>query len=81
MYSRREDDLGGAKLTYHDHPTLLRASRHRDGAAEQLFEGACQSVISTIQDRIAQAKRRPAARKAAAKATKTTRTTRSASRA
>jgi AcrR family transcriptional regulator len=70
MYSRRDDDLGGAKLTYHDHPTLLRASRHRDGAAEQLFEGACQSVISTIQSRIAQAQGRAAARKAPAKAAK-----------
>lgn len=71
MYSRREDDLGGAKLTYHDHPTLLRASRHRDGAAEQLFEGACESVITTIQERIATAqRRRPAARRAAG-ATKT----------
>jgi AcrR family transcriptional regulator len=64
MYSRREDDLGGAKLTYHDHPTLLRASRNRDGAQEQLFEGACQSVISTIQERIVAASRKkPAARK------------------
>jgi AcrR family transcriptional regulator len=68
MYSRREDDLGGAKLTYHDHPTLLRASRHRDGAAEQLFEGACQSVISTIQERIAQQQARKGAPKAPAKA-------------
>lgn len=70
MYSRREDDLGGAKLTYHDHPTLLRASRHRDGAAEQLFEGACQSIISTIQLRIAHARSRAAGRKAPAKAVK-----------
>jgi TetR/AcrR family tetracycline transcriptional repressor len=70
MYSRREDDLGGAKLTYHDHPTLLRASRHRDGAAEQLFEGACQSIISTIQQRIAQAQQRAGGRKAPARATK-----------
>jgi TetR/AcrR family transcriptional regulator, tetracycline repressor protein len=81
MYSRREDDLGGAKLTYHDHPTLLRASRYRDGAAETLFEGACQSVISTIQDRIAKSQQRPGARKAAVRAVKTTKATKPASRA
>ena len=73
MYSRRGDDLGGAKLSYHDHPTLLRASRHRDGAAEQLFEGACQSVISTIQERIATTRGgRASARKAPVKAVKAT---------
>jgi TetR/AcrR family tetracycline transcriptional repressor len=68
MYFRREDDLGGATLT-DDHPTLLRASRYRDGAAEQLFEGACQSVISTIEARIADKQRasRKAARKPASK--------------
>jgi AcrR family transcriptional regulator len=54
MYFRRGDDLGGAALT-DDHPTLLRASRFRDGAAEELFEGACRSVIATIQDRMAEA--------------------------
>lgn len=57
MYSRRQDDLGGAQLTYHEHPTLLRASENRDGAQEQLFEGACASVISTIQRRIAESQR------------------------
>jgi AcrR family transcriptional regulator len=81
MYSRRDDDLGGAKLTYHDHPTLLRASRHRDGAAEQLFEGACQSVISTIQSRIARAQGRAAARKAPAKATKAVKATKAPAKA
>jgi hypothetical protein len=54
MYSRRPDDLGGATLTYHEHPALVRASENRDGAQEQLFEGACASVISTIQARIAE---------------------------
>jgi AcrR family transcriptional regulator len=57
MYSRRLDDLGGVELSYHEHPTLLRASRNRDGAQEQLFEGACRSVIATIQERIAEANR------------------------
>ncbi len=53
MYSRREDDLGGAKLTHHDHPTLVRAARNRDNAQEQLFEDACTAVIASIQGRIA----------------------------
>jgi TetR/AcrR family tetracycline transcriptional repressor len=53
MYFRRSDDLGGARLT-DDHVTLLRASRFRDGAAEELFEGACKSVIATIQAQIAE---------------------------
>jgi AcrR family transcriptional regulator len=68
MYFRREDDLGGVTLTEQEYPTLWNASRHRDGAAEQLFEGACQSVISTIESRIAakeKAGRKPT-RKAAA---------------
>jgi AcrR family transcriptional regulator len=72
MYFRRADDLGGAALTYHDHPTLLQASRNRDGAAEQMFEGACQSVITTIQARIAELDKngnggRAAARKSVSK--------------
>jgi TetR/AcrR family tetracycline transcriptional repressor len=54
MYFRRDDDLGGVALNEQDHPTLARASRNRGGAAEQLFEGACQSVISTIEGRIAE---------------------------
>ncbi len=53
MYSRRQDDLGGAQLTFHEHPTLLRASSKRGRAQEQLFEDACVSVITTIQTRIA----------------------------
>jgi TetR/AcrR family tetracycline transcriptional repressor len=57
MYSRRQDDLGGAQLTDHDHPTLSRASRNRNRAQEQLFEDACASVISTIQERIAESQR------------------------
>jgi AcrR family transcriptional regulator len=74
MYSRRTDTLGGANLTYHEHPTLLRATKRRDGAEEQLFEAACQSVISAIQERIASGRRtRPSAstprRKPAAKRT------------
>jgi AcrR family transcriptional regulator len=61
MYSRRLDELGGANLTYHEHPTLLRATQKRDGAEEQLFEDACVSVITTIQERIASGRRkRPA---------------------
>lgn len=70
MYFRRADDLGGATLT-DDYPTLMRASRNRDGAAEQLFEGACQSVIAAIQDRVAKSDeargRRQAARKPVSK--------------
>lgn len=82
MYSGRGDDLGGVKLTYHDHPTLLRASRYRDGAAEQLFDGACRSVISTIEERIADAQRRPRTRKAATtKAGKAAAATKSGGRA
>ena len=87
MYFRRSDDLGGARLT-EDHVTLLRASRFRDGAAEELFEGACQSVIATIQERIATTQGRAGARKAVsaaatpaktpAKAAKTTSARRSA---
>jgi TetR/AcrR family transcriptional regulator, tetracycline repressor protein len=56
MYFRRSDDLGGARLT-EDHSTLQRASRFRDGAAEELFEGACKSVITTIQAQIAERNR------------------------
>jgi AcrR family transcriptional regulator len=63
LYSGSGEDLGGVELTYHEHPTLLRASRHRDGADEQLFEGACQSIISTIQERIAETAGPPTARK------------------
>lgn len=59
MYSRRLDDLGGAKLTYHEHPTLLRASRNRDAAQEALFEDACASVIATIEQRIATSAGKP----------------------
>jgi AcrR family transcriptional regulator len=66
MYFRREDDLGGVTLTEQDYPTLTQAARYRSGAAEQLFEGACQSVISTIEARIAAQNR--AGRKAARKA-------------
>lgn len=57
MYSRRTDSLGGAELTYHEHPTLLRATKRRDGAEEQLFEAACMSVIGAIQERIATGRR------------------------
>jgi AcrR family transcriptional regulator len=53
MYSRRQDGLGGAKLTYHDHPTLVRAVQFREGAEVQLFEDACAAVISSVQRRIA----------------------------
>jgi TetR/AcrR family transcriptional regulator, tetracycline repressor protein len=52
MYSRREDDLGGAQLSDEDHPALTRAAESRDGTQERLFESACASVISTIQARI-----------------------------
>jgi AcrR family transcriptional regulator len=54
MYSRRPDNLGGAELTDAEHPTLLRATKGRNGTQEQLFEGACASVISTIQARISE---------------------------
>jgi AcrR family transcriptional regulator len=53
MYSRREDDLGGAELTDEEHPALVRAAEHRNSTQEELFEGACASVISTIQARVA----------------------------
>jgi TetR/AcrR family tetracycline transcriptional repressor len=66
MYFRREDDLGGVTLTQQDYPTLTQAARYRSGAGEQLFEGACQSVISTIEARIAEQQR--AGRKAVRKA-------------
>jgi AcrR family transcriptional regulator len=66
MYFRREDDLGGVTLTQQDYPTLTHAARYRSGAGEQLFEGACQSVISTIEARIAEQQR--AGRKTARKA-------------
>lgn len=70
MYSHRVDDLGGAVLTYHDHPTLLRAAQNRDKAQEQLFEDAGSAVIETIQKRIAAAtaKTRPRKRVAVAAA-------------
>jgi TetR/AcrR family transcriptional regulator, tetracycline repressor protein len=73
MYSRRTDSMGGAELTYHEHPTLLRATKRRDGAEEQLFEDACASVIAAIQERIATGQRtrttaRPPRRKPAKKA-------------
>jgi TetR/AcrR family tetracycline transcriptional repressor len=63
MYSRRDDDLGGVTLTYHEHPTLLRAAASRDGAGDQLFDGACRSVIAAIQARIADSQRRGRSRK------------------
>jgi TetR/AcrR family transcriptional regulator, tetracycline repressor protein len=53
MYSSREDDLGGAKLTFHDHPTLVRAVQNRGNAHEQLFEDACTAVIESVRHRIA----------------------------
>jgi TetR/AcrR family tetracycline transcriptional repressor len=59
MYSRRVDDLGGAKLSHHDHPTLVRAVQSRDGAQEQLFEDTCAAVIASIQSRIASSDRVP----------------------
>jgi TetR/AcrR family transcriptional regulator, tetracycline repressor protein len=77
MYSRRSDSMGGAVLSYHEHPTLLRASKRRDGAEEQLFEDACVSVIAAVQERIATGqrtasartpRRKPAAKKAIASA-------------
>jgi AcrR family transcriptional regulator len=68
MYFRRGDDLGGATLT-EEYPTLLRASRFRVSAAEQLFEGACESVIATIQDRIAQMSKATGTRRTARKPT------------
>jgi TetR/AcrR family transcriptional regulator, tetracycline repressor protein len=57
MYSRRTDELGGAELNEDEHPALLRATKDRDSTQEQLFEGACVSVISTIQARIAEFER------------------------
>lgn len=77
MYSRRSDSMGGAELSYHEHPTLLRALARRDGAEEQLFEDACGSVIAAVQERIATGqrtstartqRRKPAAKKAIASA-------------
>lgn len=67
MYSRREDDLGGAKLTHHDHPTLLRAAQKRDNAQEQLFDDGCAAVISSVQARIAARPARSRARAAGAR--------------
>jgi TetR/AcrR family tetracycline transcriptional repressor len=67
MYSRRTDNMGGAELTYHEHPTLLRAAKRRDGAEEQLFEDACASVIAAIQERIATGERTRAPRRKPAK--------------
>ena len=64
MYSRRTDDLGGAVLTYHEHPTLLRASKRRAGTEDQLFEDACVSVIEAIQERIASTRPKRATRAA-----------------
>lgn len=59
MYSRRVDDVGGAKLTHHDHPTLVRAVQNRESAQEQLFEDGCAAIISSIQSRIAAAASAP----------------------
>jgi TetR/AcrR family transcriptional regulator, tetracycline repressor protein len=61
MYSHRVDDLGGAHLTYHEHPTLLRAAKSRGGAPEKIFEDACAAVISTMRQRIAEAVAEPEA--------------------
>ncbi len=72
MYSNREDDRGGAKLTHHEHPTLLRAVSNRDGAAEQLFEDACAAVIASIQARISAV---PARRRTASTASRSRRGT------